>query len=66
MNLAVGQGYLQASPLQMAVAYAGIATNYKVKPHLAMRVDDSQGRAIQEFSTPSRSAPSAFRRRSAR
>ncbi len=54
VNLAVGQGYLEASPLQMAVAYAGIATNYKVKPHLAMRVDDSQGRAIQEFSTPSR------------
>jgi penicillin-binding protein 2 len=54
VNMAVGQGYVEASPLQMAVAYAGIATNYKVKPHLAMRVDDSQGRALQEFSTPSR------------
>jgi penicillin-binding protein 2 len=54
VNLAVGQGYLGADPLQMAVAYGAIATNYKVTPHLAMRVEDSQGRAIQQFSTPSR------------
>jgi penicillin-binding protein 2 len=54
VNLAVGQGYLEADPLQMAVAYAAIATDYKVRPHLAMRVEDSQGRAIQQFSTPSR------------
>src|SRR5919201_2124688 len=54
VNLAVGQGYLGADPLQMAVAYAGIATGYKVVPHLAMRVEDSEGRAIQSFSTPSR------------
>jgi penicillin-binding protein 2 len=54
VNLAVGQGYLGADPLQMAVAYAAIATNYKVTPHIAMRVEDSQGRAIQQFSTPSR------------
>ena len=55
VNLAVGQGFLEADPLQMAVAYGAIATGYKVRPHLAMRVEDSQGRAIQQFSTPSRS-----------
>jgi penicillin-binding protein 2 len=54
VNLAVGQGYLEANPLQMAVAYGAIATGYKVRPHLAMRVEDSQGRAIQQFTTPSR------------
>jgi len=54
VNLAVGQGYLGADPLQMAVAYAGIATGYKVVPHLAMRVEDNEGRALQSFSTPSR------------
>jgi penicillin-binding protein 2 len=54
VNLAVGQGFLQADPLQMAVAYGAIATGYKVKPHLAMRVEDSEGRAVQAFSTPSR------------
>jgi penicillin-binding protein 2 len=54
VQLAVGQGFVQADPLQMAVAYAAIATNYKVKPHLGLRIDDNQGRAIQEFATPSR------------
>jgi penicillin-binding protein 2 len=54
VNLAVGQGYLEADPLQMAVAYGAIATDYKVRPRLAMRVEDSQGRALQAFSTPAR------------
>ncbi|HEY7633405.1 MAG TPA: penicillin-binding protein 2 [Thermoleophilaceae bacterium] len=54
VNLAVGQGFLEADPLQMAVAYGAIATGYKVRPHLAMRVEDSEGRALQEFSTPAR------------
>jgi len=54
VNLAVGQGYLEADPLQMAVAYGAIATDYKVRPHLAMRVEDSQGRALQAFSAPAR------------
>jgi penicillin-binding protein 2 len=64
VNLAVGQGFVQANPLQMAVAYAGIATNYKVKPRLALRIDDNQGRAVQEFSTPARTPlgiPQLFR-----
>ena len=64
VNLAVGQGFVQADPLQMALAYAGIATNYKVKPHLGLRIDDNQGRAIQEFATPARTPlgiPQQFR-----
>jgi penicillin-binding protein 2 len=64
VQMAVGQGFVQADPLQMAVAYAGIATNYKVKPHLGLRIDDNQGRALQEFATPSRTPlgiPADFR-----
>jgi penicillin-binding protein 2 len=50
INLAIGQGDIQANPLQMAVAYAAIANGgYVVKPHLGLRVEDAQGRAIQEF-----------------
>jgi penicillin-binding protein 2 len=50
INLAVGQGDLQADPLQMAVAYAAIANGGDiVRPHVALRVDDPQGRAIQEI-----------------
>ena len=52
VNLAVGQGDLQATPLQMAVAYSAIANGGRVvKPHLAMSVEDGLGRAVEEFRT---------------
>jgi penicillin-binding protein 2 len=55
VNLAIGQGDVQANPLQMAVAYATIANGgYVVKPHLGLRVEDAAGRALQEFRAPSR------------
>ncbi len=50
VNLAIGQGDLQADPLQMAVAYAAIANGGDiVRPHVGLRVNDPQGRAIQEI-----------------
>jgi penicillin-binding protein 2 len=50
VNLAVGQGDLQATPLQMAVAYAAIENGGKVvRPQLAKMVADEQGRPIQEI-----------------
>ena len=50
VNLAVGQGDLQADPLQMAVAYAAIANGGDlVRPHVGLRVQDPQGRTIQEI-----------------
>ncbi len=50
INLAVGQGDLQADPLQMAVAYAAIANGGTVvRPHVGLRIEDPQGRAIQEI-----------------
>jgi penicillin-binding protein 2 len=49
INLSVGQGDLQATPLQMAVAYATIANEGTVpRPHLAQRVEDANGRVVQE------------------
>jgi penicillin-binding protein 2 len=55
VNLSVGQGYLQVAPLQLAVAYAAIANGgYVVRPHLGQRVEDADGRVIQEFNQPSR------------
>ncbi len=54
INLSVGQGDLQASPLQMAVAYAAIANGGKiVRPHLGLDVEDSQGRLLQQIDPPS-------------
>jgi penicillin-binding protein 2 len=50
VNLAIGQGDLQADPLQMAVAYAAIANGGDVvRPHLGLRVEDAGGRALQEL-----------------
>jgi penicillin-binding protein 2 len=53
VNLSVGQGDLQATPLQMAVAYATIANDGKVvRPHLGLDVEDAQGRLVQEIEPP--------------
>jgi penicillin-binding protein 2 len=53
INLSVGQGDLQADPLQMAVAYATIANGGKVMaPRLGQRIEDATGRAIQELDAP--------------
>jgi penicillin-binding protein 2 len=50
VNLAVGQGDLQADPLQMAVAYATIANGGTVpRPHVALQVEDPAGRVLREF-----------------
>ena len=50
MNLAVGQGDLQATPLQMATAYAAIENGGKVvRPHLGLEVEDQAGRVLQRI-----------------
>ncbi|WP_205697721.1 penicillin-binding transpeptidase domain-containing protein [Conexibacter sp. SYSU D00693] len=50
VNLAIGQGDLQATPLQVALSYAAIANGGRVpKPHLAQRVEDEQGRVLQRI-----------------
>lgn len=55
INLSVGQGDVQSNPLQMAVAYAAIANGgYVVRPHLGQRIEDTDGRVIQELETKAR------------
>lgn len=55
MNAAVGQGATQASPLQMAVAYAALGNGgYVVTPHLGKGIDDPDGEAVQEIDQPAR------------
>ena len=60
VNLAVGQGDVQANPLQLAVAYAAIANGdggvgRVVRPHLGLEVEDDQGRLLQRIKrAPSR------------
>lgn len=50
VNLAIGQGDLQASPLQVALSYAALATGGRVpRPHFGRRVEDDQGRLLQRI-----------------
>ena len=49
-NLAVGQGEVQISPLQMAIAYSTIASGGRVpRPHLGLEIQDSTGAMIQKI-----------------
>jgi penicillin-binding protein 2 len=52
VNLSVGQGDLQASPLQLAVAYGAIATDKLVRPRLGQRIENSAGQVEQQLEAP--------------
>ena len=55
VNLAVGQGDLQATPLQLATAYAAIANGGRVvTPHLGQQVEDGAGRQLEEIRKPAK------------
>lgn len=50
IQLAVGQGYLQTDPLEMAVAYAALGNGGTiVTPHLGKEVMDAAGRVLHEI-----------------
>jgi len=50
VSLSIGQGDLQATPLQMTVAYAGIAQEGRVpRPRLGRAVQDDKGQEIQRL-----------------
>ncbi|MDP8254878.1 MAG: penicillin-binding protein 2 [Candidatus Alcyoniella australis] len=52
LNTSIGQGYLLASPLQLAVAFAAIANNGAIyKPQLAWRMLDLHGNVMRNFSS---------------
>jgi penicillin-binding protein 2 len=49
LSVAIGQGFVQSSPLQLAVAYNAIAQDGKVvKPFLIKKILDQDGKAISE------------------
>ena len=50
VSLAVGQGDLSATPLQLAVAYAAMGNGGDiVRPHLGDRAENAEGQATQEI-----------------
>ena len=53
IQLAVGQGDVQASPLQMAVAYSAIANGGTVvRPHLATTIESETGQQLERIAAP--------------
>ena len=59
MDLAVGQGDLLTSPLQMAVAYSTLANAFMhggygtvVRPHLGKEIDEANGGLVQTLNFP--------------
>jgi penicillin-binding protein 2 len=56
INLAIGQGDLLVTPMQMAVAVSAIANGGRVLvPHLGLRITDASGNYIHQFETEQRS-----------
>jgi penicillin-binding protein 2 len=54
VQLATGQGDLQANPLQMAVAYATLGNGGTVvTPHMGKEITDAAGRVLKEFAPSS-------------
>jgi penicillin-binding protein 2 len=50
INLAIGQGDLEATPLQLAVTYAAIANGgYVVQPHIGKEIVDAQGKMVRDL-----------------
>jgi penicillin-binding protein 2 len=55
VNLAVGQGDLQATPLQLATVYSTIVNGGTVvHPHLGSAIQDGAGRLIEQLRWPAR------------
>lgn len=56
-NMIIGQGDVLVTPIQMTVAYAGIASGRMLAPHLLYQVLNKDGQVV----IPERVKPSAFR-----
>lgn len=48
-NLVIGQGDLQVTPMQVACAYAAIATGQVMKPHLLKEVRNGEGDTVVTY-----------------
>ena len=48
-NMAIGQGYVLVTPMQLALGYCGIATGRLMKPHLLKEVKNGVGDVVAKF-----------------
>ena len=55
VNLAIGQGDVNVTPMQQLVMYGALATGTVWRPQVVLRVEDADGRVVQEFAPEARS-----------
>jgi penicillin-binding protein 2 len=54
VNLAIGQGDVNVTPMQQVVMYGALATGTIWRPQVVLRVEDPDGRVLKEFSPEAR------------
>ena len=54
LNLAIGQGDVNVTPMQQLVLYGALATGVVWKPQVVMRVEDPRGEVLTEFAPEER------------
>jgi penicillin-binding protein 2 len=54
VNLAIGQGDVNVTPMQQLVFYGALANGILWKPQVVLRVEDPDGKVVQEFAPQER------------
>jgi penicillin-binding protein 2 len=49
VNLAIGQGDVNVTPMQQLVLYGALATGKIFRPQVVLRIEDADGRVVKEF-----------------
>jgi penicillin-binding protein 2 len=57
VNLAIGQGDVNVTPMQQLVFYGALATGIRWRPQVVRRIEDADGRVVQEFAPEERGRP---------
>src|SRR5512138_2827059 len=57
VNLAIGQGDVNVTPMQQLVFYGALATGVLWRPQVVQRIEDAEGRVVQEFAPQERGRP---------
>jgi len=57
VNLAIGQGDVNVTPMQQVVFYGALATGILWRPQIVLRIEDADGRVLQEFAPQERGRP---------
>jgi penicillin-binding protein 2 len=57
VNLAIGQGDVNVTPMQQLAFYGALATGILWKPQVVLRVEEADGKVVQEFGPVERGRP---------